>query len=86
MAQGVDSSGASSAENAAAVTKSDATVFDPSTRGLYVGGAGDVAVRMIGPPAASVTFVGVPAGTILPVQCDQVLSSGTSATNIVRLW
>lgn len=84
MAQGTDSDTAASAERAAAVTKSDATVFDPSTRGLYVGGAGDVAVRMIG--GQSVTFVAVPAGTFMPLQVDQVLSTGTSATNIVRLW
>jgi hypothetical protein len=73
------------AQNAAAVTKSDSTVFTPATIGLWVGGVGDVAVRMYG-SQTSVTFVAVPAGTMLPIQVDKVLSTGTSATNIVRLW
>lgn len=73
------------AQSAAAVTKSDATVFTPPAIGLWVGGVGDVAVRMYG-SQTSVTFVAVPAGTMLPVQVDQVLSTGTSGTNIVRLW
>jgi hypothetical protein len=68
-----------------AVTASDATTFDPPTRGLYVGGAGDVAVRMfLG--QANVTFVGVPAGTLLPICVDRVLSTGTTATSVVRLY
>lgn len=84
MPQGVDGVNAASAEQAAAVTKSDETVFNPSARGLYIGVAGDVAVRMIG--GQPVTFVAVAAGSILPIQVDQVLSTGTSATNIVRMW
>ncbi len=70
---------------AAAVTKSDATVFTNPTGALWVGGVGDVAVRMYG-NATSVTFTAVPAGSLLPITVDQVLSTGTSATNIVRLW
>lgn len=78
-----------SAERAELLTKSDSTVFTWATRGLYVGGAGDVAVRMLnqlGSAAASVTFVGVAAGTFLPIECDQLLSTGTTATNVVGLW
>ncbi len=70
---------------AAAVTKSDATVFTNPTGALFVGGAGAVAVRMYG-NAASVVFAAVPAGSILPISVDQVLSTGTDATAIVRLW
>ncbi len=70
---------------AAAVTKSDATVFSNPTGGLWVGGVGDVAVRMYG-NATAVTFTAVPAGSFLPISVDQVLSAGTSATNIVRVW
>ncbi len=70
---------------AAAVTKSDATVFTNPTGALWVGGVGDVAVRMFG-NATAVTFTAVPAGSLLPISVDQVLSAGTSATNIVRLW
>jgi len=56
----------------------------PTTRGLYVGGAGDVAVTMA-EDGNNVTFVGVLAGSILPVQVTKVLSTGTTATNIVAL-
>lgn len=69
--------------DAAAVTKSDATVLN-ETRGIYVGGAGDVAVRMIS--GNSVTFVGVQAGTLLPIRVDKVLSTGTNATSIVAIY
>lgn len=73
------------AQNAEAVTKSDSTTFSPPTIGLFVGGAGAVAVRMFG-SQTNVTFSAVPAGTLLPIQVDRVLSTGTDATAIVRLW
>ena len=71
--------------NGAAVTKSDATVFSNPTGALWVGGVGDVAVRMYG-GQNSITFVAVAAGTLLPITVDKVLSTGTSATAIIRLW
>lgn len=74
-----------SANFGAAVTKSDATVLDPPTRGIYVGGAGDVAVRFAS-GQNSVTIPSVPAGTILPIAVDKVLSTGTTATGMVALW
>lgn len=67
-----------------AVTKSDATILG-AVRGLYIGGTGDVAVKCAGSSTA-VTFVGVPAGTILPVRATQVMSTNTTATNIVALY
>lgn len=72
-----------SASSAVSLTKSDVTVFG-FTRGLYIGGAGDVAVRMR--DGNSATFVGALAGTILPIQVDQLLSTGTSATNVLALY
>lgn len=72
------------ARGAFAVTKSDATVFSQPTRALYVGGAGDVAVRML--DQTTVTFVGVPAAGLLPIRVDKVLSTGTTATSIVGLY
>lgn len=50
---------------------------------LYIGGAGNVNVTTIGDD--SVTFAGIPAGTILPVQVRR-LRAGTTATNIIALW
>ena len=54
------------------------------TRALYVGGGGDVAVRMRGGEAA--VFTGVPGGTLLPVRVSRVLASGTTASGILGLW
>ena len=51
---------------------------------LYIGGTGNVSVQTIG--GNSATFVGVPAGTTLPVQVIRVNSTGTTATSIVALW
>lgn len=72
------------ASSAFAVTKSDVTVFAQPTRSLWVGGTGDVAVRML--DQTTVTFTAVPAGNLLPVRVDKVLSTGTTATNIVGMY
>ena len=64
-----------------AVTPSDSTVL-PSTRGLYVGTGGNLAVTMLG---ADITFANVPAGTLLPLQVQKVLAS-TTAASIVALY
>ena len=65
------------------ITKSDSTALD-DIRGLYVGGAGNVALE--GEDGESVTFSAVPAGTVLPVSPAKVLSTGTTATLIVALY
>lgn len=70
-------------QKAAAVTKSDVTVFGETTDALWVGGAGAVAVRM--KTGDAVTFAAVPAGSLLPIEVDKVLETGTDATSIVRL-
>jgi hypothetical protein len=67
---------------AAAVTPSD--TGPNAFTGLYIGGAGNVAVVMAG-NTASVTFVGVPAGLFMPIQVSQVLSTGTTASSILGL-
>lgn len=67
------------------ITKSDTTTAQQPTRGLYVGGAGDVAVRMWYSQHV-VTFPSVPAGSVLPVTVDRVMSTNTTATNIVALF
>ncbi len=71
------------AYRAAAVTKSDATIL-PATRGLYVGGAGDVSAILAGDTAA-VTFSAVAAGTVLPIQVTKVMAA-TTATLILALY
>ncbi len=53
-------------------------------RQLYVGTAGNV-VLIAMDDSVAVTFVSVPAGTVLPVRARQVLATGTTANNIVGL-
>lgn len=69
------------AYNGFAVTPNNSTeIF---ARSLYIGGAGDVSVMMAG--GATLTFVGVPAGTLLPFRVQRVRTTGTTATNIIWL-
>jgi hypothetical protein len=72
-----------SAHGAAALTKSDATIF-PVCRAIYVGGTGDVAVTMAD-GQTSIIFSAVPVG-VFPIQITQLLSTGTTATNIIALY
>lgn len=69
--------------SAAAITPSDATVF-AQTRGLYIGGAGNVAVTMA--DGASVTFNALTVGVVHLLSVKQVKATGTTATNIVALY
>ena len=72
------------ADKIAAVTASDSTDLT-GTRGLLVGGAGDLAVRMINDPSTTVTITGVVAGAILPLRVTRVMAA-TTATNITALY
>lgn len=66
-----------------AVTPSDATVI-PKTRGLWIGGAGAISVRDC--EGNTTLLSGIPAGTLLNIQVDQVRSTSTTATLIVALY
>lgn len=56
------------------------TTKGKAVRGLWVGGAGNVAV--VFPDGAVCTYVGVAAGTLLPVAAVRVNATNTTATNI----
>ena len=71
------------ASHAVAVTPSDAVNLSPEASALYVGVGGDVKVNVL--DGSTVTFVGVAAGSILPVRCKRVFATDTTATNIVAL-
>jgi hypothetical protein len=58
------------------VTANDSTPL-VDVRALYVGGAGDVVVRMVG-DGSVLTFKAVPGGTLLPVQVDRVMAASTA--------
>ena len=69
--------------DAATVTPSDVNnLLTPSV--LFVGGGGNV--RVLTAQGSDVTFTGVLAGSILPVQVIRVYSTSTTATNIVRIF
>lgn len=72
-----------SASRAAAVTLSDSAAVE-CTRGVYVGGAGDLKVTFV--EGGEVTFVGVVAGTLLPIQVVVIWSTGSTATSVVALY
>lgn len=70
---------------AASVTPNDgADLAKIPTRGLWIGGAGNVKVDMA--DGTTVTFVGATAGSILPVQVKRVYATGTTATSITALY
>lgn len=72
------------AGKAVAITPSN-TVQIPTTRGIYVGTTGDLRVTLHRDVSA-VTFVGVLAGTLLPIRAKLVLSTGTTALNLLALY
>ena len=67
--------------SAKAITPSDTAA--QTYRAIYVGGAGNVAVKTTG--GDTVTFTAPPVGTIIPVEVQQVLATGTTATLLVGL-
>lgn len=73
-----------SSYTAAAVTPSDATALRP-TRGIYIGGSGDVKVDMA-VDGEAITFAGVTAGSILPIQVVKIYETDTTATDMVALY
>lgn len=70
--------------DASQVTPSDAADLAILPRALYVGQAGNIALRMAG--GQDVTFQNLPAGSLLPVRPARVLATGTTASGIVALW
>lgn len=67
------------ATTAGAVTPSDSTAL--TSRSVWVGGAGDLYVRLSGAPTVTVPFMSVPAGSMLPISVVRVMAA-TTATNI----
>lgn len=67
----------------ASVTTSDSSEIDP-TRGLYIGGAGNIKVDTAA--GTTVTLNSAAAGSVLPIRVKKVYATGTTATNIVALY
>jgi hypothetical protein len=71
-------------EEAAAIVPDDAAELGHATRAIWVGGGGDLQLRLLG--GAVVTLAAVPAGSLLPLRARQVLADGTTATALVGFW
>ena len=71
-------------EHAQEITPSDLEPLRHVTRALYVGGGGDVRLRMLGGEEA--TFRGLQAGSMIPIRVDMIKSAGTTATGLIGLW
>lgn len=65
------------------ITPSDSVPLAYTTRGIWVGGDGDVAV--VTKANNTVTLTGALAGTIIPIRANYVKATGTTATNLVGL-
>lgn len=70
--------------SAAEIILSDSTDLPFVTRAIYIGGAGNLRVRML--DGAVVTFGNVQAGSQYALRVDRVYATGSSATGIVALW
>ena len=68
-----------------AITPSDTVDLTRVARGVYVGVGGDIAV-MGEKDSAAVTFKNCATGSILPIRVKRVMSTNTTATNLVSLY
>jgi hypothetical protein len=71
-----------------AVTASDSTLLSYNgvvsrTKALYIGGAGDLAVK--NDLDTTVTFQNIPAGTLMPIAVSQVLAA-TTCTSVIACF
>ena len=73
----------SPAGSAFAITPSDSEDLSVYTRGIYVGGAGNVKLTTVG--GDTITLNGCLAGTVLPIRAKRVFSTGTTATNLLAM-
>lgn len=79
-------------QSALAVVPSDGTQLTPpagplrATRGILVGGPGNMTVIMADGTTVLLTIPATACGTILPIAANFVKSTGTTATLMVAFW
>lgn len=66
------------------ITPDDGNDLAEVSRGLWIGGAGNLEVLLQGDSAA-VTISNIAAGTLLPICAKRIYATGTTATSIVAL-
>jgi hypothetical protein len=74
----------SPASSAFAVTPDNDNDMASYTRGIYVGGAGNLKVDMA--DGTTVTFTAIAVGVIHPIRARRVYATGTTATLIIGLF
>lgn len=65
------------------ITPSNTVNFNTMARGIYVGGAGDIG--LVTSQGTVLTFIGLTAGSILPIVCIRVNITNTTATSLIGL-
>lgn len=73
----------SPATHAEPIVPNDSQSLAIATRAVYVGGGGDMRVRMLS--GETVTFTGLQAGQFYPLRIVRVLATGTTATGLMGL-
>ncbi len=73
----------SPASDAAEITPGASPMANVS-RGIYIGGAGNLSLITVA--GTTVVFSSVPAGTVLTIMATHILATNTTATNIVSMW
>lgn len=68
----------------ASVTPNDTADLPTQARGLYVGTGGNVTLVTYG--GSTILLKNVVASSILPITAKRVMSTGTTAADIVALW
>jgi hypothetical protein len=71
--------------NAVSVSPNDTNDLANTTLAVWIGTAGNLSVNMEG-SGGPIVFVGIPAGTLLPIRATRILSTNTTAGNILALW
>ena len=72
------------ADDFVVVTPSDTVDLTTPARALYVGVAGNLVC--LNKRREAITFVGVPAGAVLPIETIRVNSTSTTAGSILALY
>lgn len=66
-----------------AISPSDSANLTSMVRAIYVGGAGNI--KLVSPNNTTLEFVGVPAGSILPMMAVKVFNTSTTASLLIGI-
>lgn len=74
-----------SAQSAVSVVTSDSVnLVGGPTKGIYVGGTGDISLIMN--DGSSITFTALAAGVVHSISAKRINATGTTATGIIALY